>query len=217
MGIPVLPPFIAQNSTDGFAYFLQDIPTLITIYNAADRYRSETVYDTSVPIICGIHDYLFEACVHNGQFDPLLAAGSSGTMLNTVSENYARELQKTGLDWTTDWLGHRLAGYGVKIVGISTQVGLTPETSIPWPRKRWGLPPVLHPSVTIFPGKQVCKQALLAECNFKRFRRDTATHLCGSFSASERVRHLGGYPLKAGQFMTSMPEHNDAFSLPGLR
>ena len=43
-------------------------------------------------------------------------------MINTVSQNYARELQETDGDYLTGWLGHRLKDNGVEIVGITNGI-----------------------------------------------------------------------------------------------
>jgi len=68
--------------------------------------------------ICGLPYNLIHNNLLNGSFNPFLAA-STFALLNTVSENYARELRETDDDVMTGWLGHRLMARGIRLEGIT--------------------------------------------------------------------------------------------------
>lgn len=123
-GHTALLPLIAQTSEDNFSPFLHYVPTLITVHNAGKGYHQEIEDIDFASAICGIPHDISKFCVLNDAFDPLIAGGLFGSAINTVSENYARELRVTGQDWMTGWLGHTLAGYGVELRGITNGVDL---------------------------------------------------------------------------------------------
>ena len=164
-------PLIAQCSTEGFAVSLSDIPTLVTIHTPTNHYRGEVRYDSTIPWLCGVPYYIIENCLHNGHFDPMLIGGLFATGISTVSENFARELQTTGMDWRSEWLGHRLAGYGVTISGITN--GIDPRDFDPSDPERAGLPAGFDPPRDDFVGKRICKRMLLRETGLDRFGDDT--------------------------------------------
>jgi starch synthase len=163
-GHTALLPFLSQYSQDNFALYLHDIPTLVTIYNATNRYRGEVFYDDSIQSICRIPDYILQGCIHQRKFEPLLAAGLSGATINTVSENYARELQKTGKDVKSGWIGHKLAGIGIEIVGITSGIDPEVHNSEKYIKKDMlKLPPCNQD----FSNKISCKLNLLKQCALK--------------------------------------------------
>jgi starch synthase len=164
-------PLIAQYSEDNYAPFLRLIPTLTTIHNAANRYRGEIQYGKFVESITGVPKYILKSCLHNRQFDPVVAAALFGTELNTVSQNYARELQETSLDWTTGWLGHKLAGYGIIIKGITN--GVDPASYNPEFAEQMGIAASFSPVNNDFEGKRVCKKVLIDKLGLKSKSHDT--------------------------------------------
>jgi starch synthase len=112
-------PLIAKHSKDNFSAYLANTPTLTTIHNASDRYRGEVPYSTSIELMCGTYSAMLEPCIHNGKFEPILAAALFGTEIHTVSENYAREIHETSMDWHNSWIGHKLSNLGSKMTGIT--------------------------------------------------------------------------------------------------
>jgi starch synthase len=94
----------------------------------------------------------------NGKFDPFLVA-SPFAVLNTVSENYARELRETDDDALTGWLGHRLMARGVRLEGITN--GFNPADFDTTKPKKLGLPAGYDPLQKDLAGKQVCKMDLI--------------------------------------------------------
>jgi starch synthase len=123
-GHTALLPLIAQTSEDDFAPFLHYVPTLITVHNAGKGYHQEIGDIDFAAALCGIPHDVANACILDNCFDPLIAGGLFGSAINTVSENYARELRFTGQDWMTGWLGHTLAGYGIELLGVTNGVDL---------------------------------------------------------------------------------------------
>ncbi len=123
-GQAALLPLLARASEDGFAPYLGYVPSLLTIHNAGRGYHQE-IYDLDfAAAICGIPRDVIKGCLLEGGFDPLLAGCLFGNAVNTVSENYAKELQHSGDDWRTGWLGHALAGYGIELRGITNGISL---------------------------------------------------------------------------------------------
>ncbi len=70
-----------------------------------------------------------EGCRLDDKFDPLLAGGMFSQAVNTVSENYARELQYSGQDALTGWLGHAFLAHGIQLTGITN--GVDPDAYDP--------------------------------------------------------------------------------------
>ena len=163
-GHTALLPLIAKHSQDNFAAYLGNIPTLITIHNASDRYRSEIDYDDSIASLCNVWFSMIEPCIHNGKFEPILAAALFGTEIHTVSENYAREIQETSMDWYNSWIGHKLAGLGIKITGITH--GINPEKFSQLSDVRKGKIAGYSLSAQDLKEKKKCKQQLLKELGF---------------------------------------------------
>jgi starch synthase len=118
-GHAALLPLIAQASEDDFAPYLRYVPTVVTVHNAGKGYHQEIADRGFAAAICGVPRDVVEGCLLDGSFDPFIAGGLFSSAINTVSENYARELQHTGQDWMTGWLGHVLAGYGIELLGVT--------------------------------------------------------------------------------------------------
>jgi starch synthase len=80
-------------------------------------------------------------------------------VLNTVSENYARELRETDDDVLTGWLGHRLMARGVRLEGITN--GFNPADFDTTKPKKLGLPAGYDPLKKDLAGKLACKKNLI--------------------------------------------------------
>jgi starch synthase len=128
-GHAALLPLLAQASEEDFAAYLRYTPSLVTIHNAGKGYHQEIADLQFAAAVCGLPHDVADFCLLGGNFDPLFAGGLFASAINTVSENYARELQSTGQDRLTGWLGHTLAGYGVRLLGVTN--GVDPESQIP--------------------------------------------------------------------------------------
>lgn len=142
----------------GWRSFFRETGCLVTIHNAGLGYHQEVA---DIPFAHAITALPLKVVSENrlaGKFDPLLAAGQYA-ILNTVSENYAVELQETDADKGTDWLGHTLLERGVMIEGVTN--GITPEDYNPARGAEVGLPDSYNPGKGELAGKLVCKEHLL--------------------------------------------------------
>ena len=128
-GHAALLPVLAQASDENFSPYLRYAPSLITIHNAGKGYHQEIDDLDFAAAVCGLPNEVVSSCLLGRSFDPLWAGGLFASAINTVSENYARELQDTGQDWRTGWLGHKLAAYGVPLRGVTN--GVDPKSQIP--------------------------------------------------------------------------------------
>jgi starch synthase len=95
----------------------------------------------------------------HGHFDPFLAA-SGYSVMNTVSENYARELQESDDDELTGWLGHKLLSRGVILEGVTN--GINPAHYDPAHPEALGLPAGFSPAKDSWGGKVRCRAELVA-------------------------------------------------------
>jgi starch synthase len=160
-GHTALLPLIAQASEETFVPYLRYVPSVITIHNAGRGYHQEVSDLEFAAAICGVSRDVIKGSLLNGFFDPLLAGGLFGSAINTVSENYARELQKSGQDSISGWLGHKLAGYGIKLLGVTN--GIDPETSNSENSEQLGLAAGFSILKGNLAGKEVCKKSTLQE------------------------------------------------------
>lgn len=110
--------------TPGYKAYFRGTGCVTTIHNAGYGYHQEIA---DIPYALSITGLLEETILNNqleDKFDPLLVAGAFG-LVNTVSENYADELQNSDHDQLTGWLGHELAKRGVTLEGITN--GIDPQ------------------------------------------------------------------------------------------
>ncbi|MDZ7290019.1 MAG: glycogen/starch synthase [candidate division KSB1 bacterium] len=174
-GHAALLPLIAQASDENWVLpFFRYVPSVITVHNAGMGYHQDIFDLEFAAAICGVSRNVIDGCRLNGNFDPLLAGGLFGTIINTVSENYARELQHTGQDWMTGWLGHTLAQYGIKLVGVTN--GINPEIFDPQKPEALGLAKGFAPINGDFEGKEICKQTLLESLGQKEIPKGIALY-----------------------------------------
>ena len=155
----VLPAMIRENS--GLRHFFRGTGTVVTIHNAGKGYHQEVAdlsfahASTGLPWKVIMQNRLADC------FDPLLVAARYAVM-NTVSEQYARELQETDDDRLTGWLGHTLQDLGVKLAGVTN--GIDPAEFDPADAGKSGIdaPFNLLADGALY-GKRACKETLLRE------------------------------------------------------
>ncbi len=138
-------------------YFRQS-GVLVTIHNAGQGYHQEVDDLLFAQTICGLPRQFIIDNTLDGKFDPFLAA-SSFAVLNTVSENYARELQETDDDALTGGLGHQLLARGVRLEGITN--GITPADFDTRQPEKLGLPAAFDPRHGKLAGKKKCRYDLV--------------------------------------------------------
>ncbi len=153
----LLPALIRE--LEGYRHYFNASAAVVTVHNAGIGYHQEVGDLPFAEAISGLPPRVISDNLLAGRFDPLLAAAGYGP-LNTVSENYARELRETADDALTGWLGHRLLGRGVALQGITN--GIDPEDFNPESPEKVGLAAPFSPLKRDFAGKERCRQWLLA-------------------------------------------------------
>jgi starch synthase len=154
----LIPAFIQE--CQGFRSYFKYCGCLVTIHNAGIGYHQEVDDLEFAVAITGLPDTFVQKCLLDGRFDPFLAAGACA-VVNTVSENYARELQESDDDSRTGWLGHTLNDRGVRIEGVTN--GISPARFNPADKEGSGLAASFDPADgdDSLAGKRICKQQFL--------------------------------------------------------
>jgi len=146
----------------GYRNHFRSSAPVVTIHNAGVGYHQEVSDLPFVRAVSGLPWQVINNSLLEHSFDPFLAAAHYAA-INTVSENYALELQYTDADYLTGWLGHRLLENGVLITGITN--GIDPSTFNPQKGRSLGIAAgydVRDPADELA-GKSVSKKDLLAE------------------------------------------------------
>ncbi|MFT5697240.1 MAG: starch synthase [Desulforhopalus sp.] len=112
------------HETPGYRSYFRGTGCLTTIHNAGYGYHQEVADIPYAHSITGLSEETLARNQLEDKFDPLLVAGAFG-LVNTVSENYAAELQKSQNDQMTGWLGHEFGNRGILLEGITN--GIDPE------------------------------------------------------------------------------------------
>ncbi len=154
-------PALMQECTGLRSYF-RGTGCVVTIHNAGLGYHQEVADLLFARAITGLPFRTIQANCLAGAFDPLLSA-SSFAVLNTVSENYARELQQTDKDRLSGWLGHELAKRGITLEGVTN--GIEPADFMPARPIEAGIAQGFDPAdpTDTLQGKKRCKEALLRQ------------------------------------------------------
>ncbi|MBU1567171.1 MAG: glycogen/starch synthase [Proteobacteria bacterium] len=118
----VLPALIRENA--GYRNYFRETGCVVTIHNAGYGYHQEVIDIPYAASITALPKHVIDANMLDLKFDPFLVAGHYA-ILNTVSENYARELRETDSDSLTGWLGHELLRRNVILEGVTN--GIDPE------------------------------------------------------------------------------------------
>ncbi|HID98268.1 MAG TPA: glycogen synthase [Thermodesulfobacteriaceae bacterium] len=146
---------------EGFRQYFSASSALVTIHNAGTGYHQEVGDLAFARAVTGLPLRVILSNLLNGAFDPLLA-GAAYAVVNTVSENYAKELQETELDALTGWFGHALKDRGISLMGITN--GINPDAYDPRKPEKLGLPAAFDPEQGDLRGKTVCRKRL---CSMK--------------------------------------------------
>lgn len=118
----ILSALIRENP--GYRSYFRGTGCLVTIHNAGYGYHQEIADIPYARSITGLSSQVIDTNQLDRNFDPLLVAGHYA-VLNTVSENYAKELQETESDALTGWLGHELKKRNVILEGVTN--GIDPD------------------------------------------------------------------------------------------
>ena len=154
----VLPGLIRESP--GYRSYFRATGCLVTIHNAGFGYHQEVADLPYARAITGLPQQIIDANLLDKSFDPFLVAGGYA-VVNTVSENYARELQQTVSDELTGWLGHEFKRRNITLHGVTN--GIDPAsfsaTLIAGDEKALLFDP--GDSADMLTGKLRCKAALL--------------------------------------------------------
>jgi len=152
-----LPAMVSEKS--GYRSFFRKNGMLVTIHNGGLGYHQEVADLPFAQATTGLPERVIIGNLLNNAFDPFVAAASYA-VINTVSENYARELQETNEDSRTGWLGHELLDRDVVLEGVTN--GIEPEILNPQEAEKSGISASFNPaSDKILTGKTRCKKHLL--------------------------------------------------------
>lgn len=154
----ILPAMIRE--IGGYRHYFEKTGCVVTVHNAGRGYHQEIGDLAFAETITGLPSRIILDNMLEGKFDPLLAAASYSVM-NTVSENYARELRETDDDALTGWFGHKLLSRGVVLEGVTN--GIDPANHDPACPERLGLAAPFAPAERNFAGKAKCRAALVKE------------------------------------------------------
>ncbi len=169
--------------TDGFRHFFKRTGFLTTIHNAGLGYHQEIGDLAFAHAITGLPRSFVGKNLLDGKFDPFIAA-SNHSILNTVSENYARELRETNDDELTGWLGHFLMSRGIKIHGITN--GINPQDFDTTSHKELNIAAPYSVKKGEMQGKAICRKTMI-----DTLRQNNLTNM----SQYGRLRHLPNTPL----------------------
>jgi starch synthase len=159
----LIPPMIRE--IEGFRHYFNKTGCVVTIHNAGLGYHQEVADLEFAQTISGLPASLIKTNLLTQAFDPLLAA-STYAVMNTVSENYARELRETEADELTGRLGHTFLQRGISLEGVTN--GIDPEDFNLKSYTKLGLACSFQPGTATakeLPGKTQCRKALCQEIN----------------------------------------------------
>ncbi|MFH1147552.1 MAG: glycogen/starch synthase [Pseudomonadota bacterium] len=185
----VIPAMIRE--IDGYRAYFSETGCLITVHNAGIGYHQEVGDLLFAKAITRLPAHVIENCLLNNAFDPFIAGAGYG-VINTVSENYARELRETDADRLTGWLGHTLKTMGITLEGVTN--GIDPDDFNAGDPKRLGIAAAFDPLKGDLNGKEVSKQNLLDEIASGKLER---------VKIAGQIEYRPGVPLltMVGRFM----------------
>ncbi len=146
----------------GYRHYFRNSGVVVTIHNAGSGYHQEVADLPFAHVVTGLPESVITSSLLDGSFNPFMAAAGYA-VLNTVSENYAYELQETSEDARTGCLGHCLLRRGVKLAGVTN--GINPHDFDPVKPEKLGLAASFDPIRGDLAGKKICKEDMLSHCS----------------------------------------------------
>ncbi len=158
----ILPAMISKYS--GLRHYFRATGCVVTIHNAGKGYHQEIADLEFAHASTGLPLSFINDSILEDTFDPFLA-GAPFSVMNTVSENYARELRATFDDRLTGWLGHALLDRGIVLDGVTN--GIDPGSFSATDHEKTGIAAPFDPLGSApLDGKRECKNALLRQFSF---------------------------------------------------
>ncbi len=155
----VLPAMISEYP--GLRHYFRSTGCVVTVHNAGKGYHQEISDLVFAQAATALPMSFLRASLLEDSFDPFLA-GASAAVMNTVSENYARELRETFDDRLTGWLGHVLLDRNIVLEGVTN--GIDPSTFSAKNYTKTGIAAGFDPLGTgPLDGKRKCKVALIEQ------------------------------------------------------
>ncbi|MCW5203841.1 glycogen/starch synthase, partial [Desulfobulbus sp. US5] len=155
----ILPAMLQEHG--GYRHFFCKTGAVVTVHNAGLGYHQEVDDLDFAEAITGLPESALRSGLFNKAFNPFVAAAGYA-QINTVSEQYARELQETDEDSRTGLLGHKFLKKGVELVGITN--GVNPGDFNPAQGTKRGLAANFNPETGKLDGKRLCKEEMLRSC-----------------------------------------------------
>lgn len=143
----------------GYRHYFRHTGAVVTVHNAGQGYHQEVEDLAFAKAVTGLPERVILRGRLQKYFDPFMVAADYA-VLNTVSEQYGRELQQTADDARTGWLGHALLERGVFLAGITN--GIDPDSFDPRFPQKLGLLAGYDVLGGKLEGKKECKADLLA-------------------------------------------------------
>lgn len=153
----LLPAILREDAR--FATAFARSGAIVTIHNAGAGYHQEIWDRNFARLLTGLDQAILQEGLIGGMIDPLLLAGRYA-VLNTVSEQYARELLEERDKEQAAGLGRALRERGIPLVGITN--GVDPAPYDPRHPDIVGLPFRFDPATGDIEGRRRCRK-LLAE------------------------------------------------------
>ncbi|CAK8723690.1 Glycogen synthase [Candidatus Electrothrix laxa] len=178
----ILPAMFREHG--GYRHYFCKTGAVVTVHNAGLGYHQDVEDLDFAGAITGLPESALRSGLFNKAFNPFVAAAGYA-QINTVSENYARELQETDEDRRTGLLGHEFLKKGVELVGVTN--GVNPEDFNPAQGTKRGLAADFNPEKGKLDGKRLCKEEMLHSC------REVSPE-SGDWKAVEQYGSLGGTP-----------------------
>jgi len=213
-GHAALLPAMARE-IDGIRHFFRKTGLVVTIHNAGVGYHQEVDDLPFAKAVTRLPSTIIGKNQLDGRFDPFLASAPY-VVMNTVSENYARELRETEDDELTGWLGHALASRGVILQGVTN--GINPEDFNPEDAEKQGIAAPFSPAKGDLAGKRQCRRQLVEMISRQEL---TTVRVSGSlteapelplFTLIGRLSAQKGVDKLVGALKTLLPE-DDGFQV----
>ncbi len=172
-----------MHEIEGYRAYFAGTGGLVTVHNAGIGYHQEVGDLPFARAITGLPERVIKKSLLNEAFDPFIA-GAHYALINTVSENYARELRDTEADRLTGWLGHALKAVGVVLEGVTN--GIDPADFDAEDAEKLGIPAAFSPLKGDLKGKEICKKTLIGQIRQGKYDR---------LRSAGQIEYLKGMPL----------------------